>query len=57
MVAVEVTRRAGPAGRGRLHSRTGERPAPEHSTAGGTVATQALPIPLTDPLPGPGKDT
>ena len=37
-------------GSGRLHSRTGDRPAPAHSTGGGTVATQALPIPLTDPL-------
>ncbi|WP_406070226.1 hypothetical protein [Micromonospora sp. NBC_01638] len=55
MVTVEVTRRAGPPGRGRLHSRTGERPAPAHSTGGGTVATQALPIPLTDPVPGAGK--
>ncbi|MFJ2085775.1 hypothetical protein ACIOBK_24840 [Micromonospora chokoriensis] len=55
MVTVEVTRRAGPAGQGRLHSRTGDRPAPEHSTAGGTVAAQALPIPLTDPLSGPGE--
>ncbi|MEV4496387.1 hypothetical protein AB0J84_11855 [Micromonospora arborensis] len=54
MVTVEVTRRAGPAGRGRLHSRTGDRPAPAHSTGGGTVATQALPIPLTDPDAGDG---
>ncbi|WP_370461900.1 hypothetical protein [Micromonospora sp. ALFpr18c] len=52
MVTVEVTRRAGPAGRGRLHSRTSERPAPEHSAAGGTVATPALPIPLTEPRKG-----
>ncbi|MEO3768850.1 hypothetical protein [Micromonospora sp. B9E7] len=56
MVTVEVTRRAGPAGQGRLHSRTGDRPAPAHSTGGGTVAAQALPIPLTDPLSETGED-
>ncbi|MDG4810510.1 hypothetical protein O7634_27465 [Micromonospora sp. WMMD1120] len=49
MVTVEVTRRAGPAGRGRLHSRVGERPAPAHSAGGGTLAAQALPIPMTEP--------
>lgn len=57
MVTVEVTRRPGPAGHGRLHSRTGDRPAPAHSTGGGTLATQALPIPLTDPLSDPRKGT
>ncbi|MET8266176.1 hypothetical protein ABZU92_19530 [Micromonospora arida] len=56
MVTVEVTRRAGPAGRGRLHSRGGDRPAPAHSTGGGTVTPQALPIPLTDPAQGPVDD-
>ncbi|MEU7923913.1 hypothetical protein [Micromonospora sp. NPDC049107] len=61
MVTVEVTRRPGPAGRGRLHSRVDDRPAPEHSAGGGTAATQALPIPLVeplvDPLSDPGKGT
>ncbi|MEV4822263.1 hypothetical protein [Micromonospora sp. NPDC049274] len=56
MVTVEVTRRAGPAGRGRLHSRTDDRPAPAHSTGGGTAAPQALPIPLVDPASGAAGD-
>ncbi|WFE99737.1 hypothetical protein [Micromonospora sp. WMMD964] len=55
MVTVEVMRRAGSAGQGRLHSRTGDRPAPAHST--GTAAAQVLPIPLADPLSDPGSGT
>jgi hypothetical protein len=51
MVTVEVARRAGPAGRGRLHSRGADRPPPAHSE-GGVGAAEALPIPLTDPQPG-----
>ena len=43
-------------GRGRLHSRGGDRPARVHSTGGGTVTPQALPIPLTDPAQGPVDD-
>ncbi|MEU0548438.1 hypothetical protein [Micromonospora sp. NPDC005979] len=56
MVTVEVTRRPGPAGRGRLHSRVDDRPAPAHSAGGGTAATQALPIPLVEPLVDPLPD-
>ncbi|CCH19271.1 Conserved hypothetical protein [Micromonospora lupini str. Lupac 08] len=56
MVTVEVTRRPGPAGRGRLHSRTDDRPAPAHSTGGSTTAPQALPIPLVDTSSGAAED-
>ncbi|MEH0846377.1 hypothetical protein V6U81_28780 [Micromonospora sp. CPCC 205711] len=51
LVTCEVARRNGPAGVGRLHSRTPDahRPPPEHSArgAGGTVA-EPLPLPPED---------
>ncbi|MCZ7437410.1 hypothetical protein O7598_13475 [Micromonospora sp. WMMC241] len=49
MVTIEVSRRNGPAGQGRLFSRrpAADRPAPAHSaTAGGPTAPVALPIPI-----------
>ena len=51
MVTVEVSRRNGPAGHGRLYSRRPavERPAPPHSVpAGGPGDPVALPIPTLD---------
>lgn len=54
VVTCEVTRRAGPPGSGRLHSRapTTDRPPPPHSTTttttGGGGAAVALPIPFGD---------
>jgi hypothetical protein len=51
MVTCEVTRRNGPPGQGRLHSRVpvNHRPPPVHSAeSGGSSAAIALPIPFTD---------
>ncbi|MBM0239333.1 hypothetical protein JNW88_23285 [Micromonospora sp. ATA32] len=52
LVTCAVTRGAGPAGRGRLHTRlpADERPPPAHSARGVDVAAAvALPIPSLDP--------
>ncbi|MGK5445054.1 hypothetical protein ACSNN7_24935 [Micromonospora sp. URMC 105] len=50
LVTCEVSRRAGPAGAGRLHSRApgGELPAPAHSERGADSTPVLLPLPSLD---------